>query len=92
MPIFLLSIYDITLPCTAGELQVRHALGYITCCPAGVSQVELEDILSLDDIYLTTVYQVPGRSFYHLISVEVGVPQAEFTRNCCIRTAMDLHV
>ena len=43
---------------STGEVQVKHCMGYITCCPGGISQVELEDILSLDDDFLVKVYQV----------------------------------
>ena len=43
---------------TIGEVQAKHCIGYITCCPGGISQVELEDILSLDDDFLINVYQV----------------------------------
>ena len=43
---------------TAGKLQVELALAYLTCCPNGISETELEDTLSIDDDFLTTVFQV----------------------------------
>ena len=41
-----------------GHVLISHALGYITCAgPAGISQAELEDVLSCDDEVLDDVYQ-----------------------------------
>ena len=41
-----------------GKLQVQLALAYVTCCPGGISEAELEDTLSIDDVFLNTVFQV----------------------------------
>ena len=43
---------------SVGTLQVKHALGYLTLTPGGVSETELEDLLSLDDHFLTQLFQV----------------------------------
>uniref|UniRef100_A0A3B1K070 NACHT and WD repeat domain containing 1 n=1 Tax=Astyanax mexicanus TaxID=7994 RepID=A0A3B1K070_ASTMX len=40
-----------------GKLFVRHALGYITLSRFGLSEAELQDILSLDNDVLAEVYQ-----------------------------------
>ncbi|XP_021375216.1 NACHT and WD repeat domain-containing protein 2-like isoform X2 [Mizuhopecten yessoensis] len=39
-----------------GEIFVAHALGYLTTATSGLSESELEDILSCDDIVLNDVY------------------------------------
>ena len=39
-----------------GDVLVSHALGYLTCGLDGLTEVELEDILSLDDAVLDEVY------------------------------------
>ena len=39
------------------RLHVSHALGYITASKSGVTEPELEDLLSLDDTVLNDVYQ-----------------------------------
>ena len=41
-----------------GKLLVSHALSYITQSKNGVSDLEMEDLLSLDDVVLNDVYQV----------------------------------
>lgn len=43
-----------------GKTLVSHALGYITASKSGLSETELEDLLSLDEKVLNDVYQ------YHL--------------------------
>ena len=40
--------------------QVSHALAYVTAAKSGVSETELEDLISLDDKVLDDIYQ------YHL--------------------------
>ncbi|XP_077984718.1 NACHT domain- and WD repeat-containing protein 1-like [Glandiceps talaboti] len=40
-----------------GELLVSHALGYLTAAKNGLTENELEDLLSLDDDVLNDVYQ-----------------------------------
>jgi len=40
-----------------GRMFVSHALGFITASKAGVSENELEDLLSLDDEVLQDIYQ-----------------------------------
>ena len=40
-----------------GETLVRHAMGYITASRGGLSEPELEDLLSLDDEVLSDVFQ-----------------------------------
>ena len=42
----------------AGPLQVQLALAYLSCCPGGISETELEDTLSIDDDFLSAVFQV----------------------------------
>lgn len=49
-----------------GKTLVAHALGYLTIGMAGVTQFELEDVLSCDDVVLNDVYKyhdppVPGQ-------------------------------
>ena len=41
-------------------MQVSHALAYVTAAKSGVSETELEDLISLDDKVLDDIYQ------YHL--------------------------
>lgn len=40
-----------------GRLLVFHALAYITASKSGLSESELEDLISLDDKVLDDVYQ-----------------------------------
>lgn len=40
-----------------GKVFVHHALGYLTCSPGGLSNVEMEDVLSCDNSVLSEVYQ-----------------------------------
>ena len=40
-----------------GRVFVSHALGYMTASKDGLSEVELDDILSLDDVVLNDVFQ-----------------------------------
>lgn len=40
-----------------GRLLVFHALAYITAAKSGLSESELEDLISLDDRVLDDVYQ-----------------------------------
>lgn len=40
-----------------GPVLVQRALSYVTASVSGISESELEDLLSLDDIVLTDVYQ-----------------------------------
>ena len=57
----------------SGKTLVSHALGYITASKDGVSEPELEDLLSLDDKVLNDVYQ------YHLPPVR-RIPPLLWTR------------
>ncbi len=41
---------------THGRMFVTHALSYITASKNGLSDAELEDVLSLDDIVLNDVF------------------------------------
>ncbi|XP_023233004.1 NACHT and WD repeat domain-containing protein 2-like [Centruroides sculpturatus] len=56
-----------------GKALVSHALSYITASKSGVSEMELEDLLSLDDQVLEDVYQ------YHLPPVR-RIPPLLWTR------------
>jgi len=40
-----------------GRVFVSHALGYLTASKDGLGDVEMEDILSLDDVVLNDVFQ-----------------------------------
>lgn len=40
-----------------GKILVSHALGYISASKSGLKEPELEDLLSLDDIVFSDVYQ-----------------------------------
>ena len=41
-----------------GVILVSRALAYVTASATGISETELEDLLSLDDVVLTSVYQI----------------------------------
>ncbi|KAF8794516.1 NACHT and WD repeat domain-containing protein 2 [Argiope bruennichi] len=56
-----------------GRLLVAHALSYITASRSGLSETELEDLISLDDIVLDDVYQ------YHMPPVR-RIPPLLWTR------------
>ncbi|KAL5006957.1 hypothetical protein ScPMuIL_015763 [Solemya velum] len=56
-----------------GKTLVAHALGYITAAKSGLSEAELEDLLSLDEKVLNDVYQ------YHLPPVR-RIPPLLWTR------------
>ncbi|XP_012943969.1 NACHT and WD repeat domain-containing protein 2 [Aplysia californica] len=56
-----------------GKTLVSHALGYITASKSGVSEPELEDLISLDDKVLNDIYQ------YHLPPVR-RIPPLLWTR------------
>ena len=56
-----------------GRTLVAHALGYITAAKSGISESELEDLLSLDERVLNDVYQ------YHLPPVR-RIPPLLWTR------------
>ena len=56
-----------------GRILVMHALGYITASKSGLSEAELEDLLSLDEKVLNDVYQ------YHLPPVR-RIPPLLWTR------------
>lgn len=56
-----------------GKTLVAHALGYITAAKSGLSESELEDLLSLDEKVLNDVYQ------YHLPPVR-RIPPLLWTR------------
>lgn len=56
-----------------GKTLVAHAFGYITAAKSGVSESELEDLLSLDEKVLNDVYQ------YHLPPVR-RIPPLLWTR------------
>ena len=40
-----------------GVTFVQHALGYLTCGKGGLTDIEMEDVLSCDDLVLNEVYQ-----------------------------------
>lgn len=56
-----------------GKTLVSHAFGYITAAKSGLSEAELEDLLSLDEKVLNDVYQ------YHLPPVR-RIPPLLWTR------------
>ncbi len=56
-----------------GKVLVQHALGYLTAAKSGLSEAELEDLLSLDEKVLNDVYQ------YHLPPVR-RIPPLLWTR------------
>ena len=56
-----------------GRILVFHALAYITAAKSGLSESELEDLISLDDKVLDDVYQ------YHLPPVR-RIPPLLLTR------------
>ena len=56
-----------------GKTLVSHAFGYITASKSGVSEAELEDLISLDDKVLNDIYQ------YHLPPVR-RIPPLLWTR------------
>lgn len=61
--------YDATL--------VEHALAYITASKQGLSEAELEDILSIDDLVLNSVfaYQLPAlRRLPSILWLKAGLP------------------
>ncbi|KAL8615116.1 hypothetical protein ACOMHN_054485 [Nucella lapillus] len=68
----ILRLYD-RVETQHGKTLVSHALGYITASKDGVSEPELEDLLSLDDKVLNDVYQ------YHLPPVR-RIPPLLWTR------------
>ena len=41
-----------------GWFLVSHALAYVTAAKSGVSETEVEDLISLDDKVLDDIYQV----------------------------------
>ena len=49
------SLFD-RLEMKHGKTFVRHALAYLTVSRGGISQSELDDVLSLDDEVLNSVY------------------------------------
>ncbi|EEB13481.1 conserved hypothetical protein [Pediculus humanus corporis] len=61
------------LASTHGRILVFHALAYITAAKSGLSESELEDLISLDDRVLDDVYQ------YHLPPVR-RIPPLLWTR------------
>ncbi|CAL8088657.1 unnamed protein product [Orchesella dallaii] len=56
-----------------GRLLVTHALAYVTAAKSGLSETELEDLISMDDKVLDDVYQ------YHLPPVR-RIPPLLWTR------------
>lgn len=56
-----------------GKTLVCHALSYITSSKSGISEPELEDLISLDDLVLNDIYQ------YHLPPVR-RIPPLLWTR------------
>ena len=56
-----------------GHILVEHALSYITASRSGLSEAELEDLLSLDETVLNDVYQ------YHLPPIR-RIPPLLWTR------------
>ncbi|XP_064636934.1 NACHT domain- and WD repeat-containing protein 1-like isoform X2 [Lineus longissimus] len=64
-----------------GLLLISHALGYITASKAGLSEAELDDILSCDDEVLNDVYQYsvpPVRRLPPLLWVRVRNELSEY--------------
>lgn len=59
-----------------GRILVFHALAYITAAKSGLSESELEDLISLDDKVLDDVYQ------YHVIHII----RFEFYKDCYMWT------
>lgn len=58
-----------------------RALGYLTLCTSGVSEGELEDILSLDDVVLNDTYQFwtpPLRRLPPLLLARIRFALAEY--------------
>ena len=53
-----INIQRFTLFVQHGRILVFHALAYITASKSGLSESDLEDLLSLDDKVLDDVYQV----------------------------------
>ena len=45
------------LEVTYGQVFVQRALGYLTCSVGGLTEIEMEDVLSCDDDVLSEVYQ-----------------------------------
>ena len=56
-----------------GHILVSHALSYITASKSGLSEAELEDLISLDETVLNDVYQ------YHLPPIR-RIPPLLWTR------------
>lgn len=56
-----------------GHILVEHALSYITASKSGLSEAELEDLISLDETVLNDVYQ------YHLPPIR-RIPPLLWTR------------
>ena len=56
-----------------GHILVEHALSYITASRSGLSEAELEDLISLDETVLNDVYQ------YHLPPIR-RIPPLLWTR------------
>ena len=56
-----------------GHVLVEHALSYITASKSGLSEAELEDLISLDETVLNDVYQ------YHLPPIR-RIPPLLWTR------------
>ncbi|CAF3624005.1 unnamed protein product [Rotaria sp. Silwood1] len=56
-----------------GHILVEHALSYITASRAGISEAELEDLISLDETVLNDIYQ------YHLPPIR-RIPPLLWTR------------
>lgn len=64
-----------------GKILVGRALGYLTLCTSGVSEGELEDILSLDDVVLNDTYQFwtpPLRRLPPLLLARIRFALAEY--------------
>ena len=84
VPSYVIDIFD-RLERRHGAVLVTHALAYISASETGVSDAEMDDLLSLDDVVLTEVYgsrapevrRVPTTTWLRL-KVDIGY----FLRRC----------
>lgn len=71
-----------------GRLFVSHALGYLTASKDGLSDVEMDDIMSLDEVVLNDVFQhwvPPVRRIPPLLVPRLQVGQPTSGENNCSR-------
>ena len=60
-----------------GKILVSHALGYLTAAKSGLSEAELEDLLSLDEKVSTLYNPWPVELFLSIFqSFEAGIASA----------------